>query len=141
MEKPSGPEKPAKKNIRAPVSDRPQVRLRHQMELDDEERFVPRPSKDLTKEKEKFISWLDGSDKLEQNVKRARQNAHYGDYAAEEEEEVDEFALLINEISERQQWLADMEALGQAEPFRSRIDFEIKARIKRLHELEKNRSN
>ncbi|KAI8817567.1 uncharacterized protein EV422DRAFT_218559 [Fimicolochytrium jonesii] len=60
--------------------------------------------------------------------------------APKREEEIDEFDMLMNEISDRKKWLDDMTAMGKAQPHKRQIQSEIALRINMLEKIDKERS-
>lgn len=56
------------------------------------------------------------------------------------QEEIDEFDTVLNEIEERRQFLKDMESLGQGKKYRTIIQTEISQKIKELEVIDKKRT-
>ncbi|KAJ3042107.1 hypothetical protein HDV00_008189 [Rhizophlyctis rosea] len=57
-----------------------------------------------------------------------------------EDEELDEFNMVLQEIQERRQWLDDMMALGRGNKFKDQIRNEIAVRISKLEQLDRERT-
>ncbi|ORX55406.1 hypothetical protein BCR36DRAFT_185567 [Piromyces finnis] len=56
-------------------------------------------------------------------------------------EDIDEINMLINEIKERQEFLNEMNILGQGKKYKGKIQFEINERMARLKQLESKSTN
>ncbi|XP_033370116.1 UPF0193 protein EVG1 isoform X1 [Parus major] len=85
------------------------------------EKFKPQPIRDLEKEKRRLQNILaTGKDEVEDKVKQV--------FIQKKEEEIaapDQFEELMNEIQERREFLAEMEALGQGKKYQGIILTEI----------------
>ncbi|NXN95913.1 EVG1 protein, partial [Rhinopomastus cyanomelas] len=100
------------------------------------EKFRPRATRDLEKEKQRLQNILaTGKDVVERKGKQLL-------VQAEEEEmpEPDRFEELLNEVQERREFLAEMEALGQGKKYRSIILTEISQKIREMEIIDKKRS-
>ena len=62
-----------------------------------------------------------------------------GSANGKEEEEVDRFDEILQEIAERQQFLADMEKLGCRKNYENKILLEISQKIRELELIDKKR--
>ncbi|XP_061220603.1 UPF0193 protein EVG1 isoform X2 [Neopsephotus bourkii] len=85
------------------------------------EKFKPRATRDLEKEKQRLQNILaTGKDVVEHKVKPVVVQTK-----EEESPEPDRFEELVNEIQERKEFLAEMDALGQGKKYRRIILTEI----------------
>uniref|UniRef100_A0A8D2MHN1 EVG1 protein n=1 Tax=Zonotrichia albicollis TaxID=44394 RepID=A0A8D2MHN1_ZONAL len=93
------------------------------------EKFKPQPTRDLEKEKRRLQKILAlGKDEVEDKVEQV--------FVQKKEEEIaepDRFEELMNEIQERREFLAEMEALGQGKKYQGIVLTEIS---QKLHEME-----
>ncbi|XP_071586707.1 UPF0193 protein EVG1 isoform X1 [Heliangelus exortis] len=100
------------------------------------EKFKPRAGRDLEKEKQRLQNILaTGKDVVEDKVKQT--------LVRKKEEEIaepDRFEELVNEIQERREFLAEMEALGQGKKYRSIVLTEISQKIREMEIIDKKRS-
>ncbi|KFO81703.1 UPF0193 protein EVG1, partial [Cuculus canorus] len=100
------------------------------------EKFRPQPTRDLEKEKERLQNILAmGKEVVEHNVKRMPVQRK-----EEEIPERDRFEELVNEVQERKEFLAEMEALGQGKKYRSIVLTEISQKIREMEIIGKMRS-
>ncbi|KFU83583.1 UPF0193 protein EVG1, partial [Chaetura pelagica] len=100
------------------------------------EKFKPWPGRDLEKEKQRLQNILaTGKDVVEDKVKQTLVQTK-----EEETPEPDRFEELVNEIQERREFLAEMEALGQGKKYRSIILNEISQKIREMEIIDKKRS-
>ncbi|NWU97511.1 EVG1 protein, partial [Upupa epops] len=100
------------------------------------EKFRPQARRDLEKEKQRLQNILaTGKDVVEHKVKQLL-------VQTEEKEipEADRFEELLNEIQERREFLAEMEALGQGRKYRSIILTEISQKMREMEIIDKKRS-
>ncbi|XP_042649359.1 UPF0193 protein EVG1 [Tyto alba] len=100
------------------------------------EKFKPRARRDLEKEKQRLQNILaTGKDVVEHKVKRML-------VQTEEEEipEPDRFEELVNEVQERREFLAEMEALGQGKEYRRIVLTEISQKMREMEIIDKKRS-
>ncbi|KAM9388142.1 UPF0193 protein EVG1 [Phaethornis superciliosus] len=118
---------------------RPQLRPAKVCQAGDayaREKFKPRAGRDLEKEKQRLQNILaTGKDVLEDKVKQT--------VVPKKEEEIpepDRFEELVNEIQERREFLAEMEALGQGKKYRSIILTEISQKMREMEIIDKKRS-
>ncbi|XP_064903530.1 UPF0193 protein EVG1 isoform X3 [Columba livia] len=98
------------------------------------EKFRPQATRDLEKEKQRLQNILaTGKDKdvVKQTPVQTK---------AEEIPEPDRFEELLNEVQERKEFLAEMEALGQGKKYRSIILTEISQKTRELEIIDKMRS-
>ncbi|KAM9582060.1 UPF0193 protein EVG1 isoform 3-T3 [Guaruba guarouba] len=100
------------------------------------EKFKPRAMRDLEKEKQRLQNILaTGKDVVEHQVKPVVVQSK-----EEETPEPDRFEELVNEIQERKEFLAEMEALGQGKKYRRIILTEISQKMREMEILDKKRS-
>uniref|UniRef100_A0A8B9FBX2 Chromosome 22 open reading frame 23 n=1 Tax=Amazona collaria TaxID=241587 RepID=A0A8B9FBX2_9PSIT len=100
------------------------------------EKFKPRAMRDLEKEKQRLQNILaTGKDVVEHKVKPV-----VAQTKEEELPEPDRFEELVNEIQERKEFLAEMEALGQGKKYRRIILTEISQKMREMEILDKKRS-
>ncbi|XP_008933444.1 PREDICTED: UPF0193 protein EVG1 [Merops nubicus] len=100
------------------------------------EKFKPQARRDLEKEKQRLQNILaTGKDVVEQEVKQRVVQTE-----EEEAPEPDRFEELVNEIQERREFLAEMEALGQGKRYRSIILTEISQKMREMEIIDKKRS-
>ncbi|NWS68235.1 EVG1 protein, partial [Crotophaga sulcirostris] len=100
------------------------------------EKFRPLPRRDLEKEKERLQNILaTGKDVVEHKVKRTPVQTK-----KEEIPEPDRFEELVNEVQERKEFLAEMEALGQGKKYRSIVLTEISQKMREMEIIDKKRS-
>lgn len=99
------------------------------------DRFRPQATRDLEKEKERLQNiFATGKDKVEKKPEKKPIKVE------EEVAEPDRFEELINEIRDRQRFLADMEALGQGRLYHGIIQTEISQKLREMEVLDKQRS-
>ncbi|KAJ3124604.1 hypothetical protein HK100_011183 [Physocladia obscura] len=55
--------------------------------------------------------------------------------------DIDEFDMVFKEIEDRKQWLDDMIALGRGEVYKKQIQTEIAQRVKRLEEIDREKTS
>ncbi|NWQ81293.1 EVG1 protein, partial [Columbina picui] len=102
------------------------------------EKFRPEATRDLEKEKQRLQNILaTGKDKdvVKHKVKQMPVRTK-----EEEIPEPDRFEELLNEVQERKEFLAEMEALGQGKKYRSIILTEISQKMREMEILDKARS-
>ncbi|XP_053887701.1 UPF0193 protein EVG1 isoform X1 [Malaclemys terrapin pileata] len=100
------------------------------------EKFKPRATRDLEREKQRLQNILaTGKDMVEQKPQQKP-------VRTEEEEiaEPDRFEELMNEIQERKEFLAEMEALGQSKQYRGIVLTEISQKLREMEIIDKKRS-
>ncbi|NXR09025.1 EVG1 protein, partial [Semnornis frantzii] len=100
------------------------------------EKFKPQARRDLEKEKQRLQNILaTGKDVVKCNKRQAR-------FQTKEEEipEPDRFEELVNEVQERREFLAEMEALGQGKKYESIVLTEISQKIREMEIIDKKRS-
>ncbi|NXU79179.1 EVG1 protein, partial [Oreotrochilus melanogaster] len=101
------------------------------------EKFKPRAGRDLEKEKQRLQNILaTGKEVVEED--KVKQTL-----VPKKEEEIaepDRFEELVNEIQERREFLAEMEALGQGKKYRSIVLTEISQKIREMEIIDKKRS-
>ncbi|NXN00651.1 EVG1 protein, partial [Sylvia borin] len=96
------------------------------------EKFKPQPTRDLEKEKRRLQNILaTGKDEVEQVFVRKKE---------EERAEPDRFEELMNEIQERREFLAEMEALGQGKKYQGIVLTEISQKLHEMEIIDKKRS-
>ncbi|NWI64398.1 EVG1 protein, partial [Todus mexicanus] len=99
------------------------------------EKFKPRARRDLEKEKERLQNILaTGKDVVERTVKQTLVQTK-----EEEMPEPDRFEELMNEVQERREFLAEMEALGQGKKYESIILTEISQKMREMEIIDKKR--
>ncbi|XP_068522024.1 UPF0193 protein EVG1 isoform X1 [Anas acuta] len=99
------------------------------------EKFKPQARRDLEREKQRLQNILaTGKDVVEHQVKQALVETK------EEEIEIDRFEELMNEVRERQEFLAEMEALGQGKKYQRIILTEISQKMREMEIIDKKRS-
>ncbi|XP_035195403.1 UPF0193 protein EVG1 isoform X1 [Oxyura jamaicensis] len=100
------------------------------------EKFKPRARRDLEREKQRLQSILaTGKDVVEQQVKQTLVQTK-----EEKITETDRFEELVNEVRERQEFLAEMEALGQGKKYQRIILTEISQKMREMEIIDKKRS-
>ncbi|NXG54130.1 EVG1 protein, partial [Hemiprocne comata] len=100
------------------------------------EKFKPRAGRDLEKEKQRLQNILaTGKDVVEDKVKQMPVQTK-----EEEIPEPDRFEELVNEIQERREFLAEMEALGHGKKYRGIILTEISQKMCEMEIIDKKRS-
>ncbi|NXY76730.1 EVG1 protein, partial [Glareola pratincola] len=100
------------------------------------EKFKPQARRDLEKEKRRLQNILaTGKDVVECNVKQTPVQTK-----EEEIPEPDRFEELVNEVQERKEFLAEMEALGQGKKYQSIILTEISQKMREMEIIDKKRS-
>ncbi|NWZ69774.1 EVG1 protein, partial [Acrocephalus arundinaceus] len=96
------------------------------------EKFKPQPTRDLEKEKRRLQNILaTGKDEVEQAFIWKKE---------EETAKPDRFEELMNEIQERREFLAEMEALGQGKKYQGIILTEISQKLHEMEITDKKRS-
>ncbi|KAM5250795.1 UPF0193 protein EVG1 isoform 2-T4 [Hipposideros larvatus] len=99
------------------------------------EQFKPRPTRDLEKEKQRLQNiFATGKDKKER--KKKPPPVPQEDPAPE----LDRFEELVEEIRERKDFLADMEALGQGRQYRGIILAEISQKLREMEDIDHKRT-
>ncbi|NXN36830.1 EVG1 protein, partial [Rhinoptilus africanus] len=100
------------------------------------EKFKPQARRDLEKEKRRLQNILaTGKDVVECNVKQTPVQTK-----EEEIPEPDRFEELVNEVQERKDFLAEMEALGQGKKYQSIVLTEISQKMREMEIIDKKRS-
>ncbi|NWU47998.1 EVG1 protein, partial [Dromas ardeola] len=100
------------------------------------EKFKPQARRDLEKEKQRLQNILaTGKDVVECNVKQTLVQTK-----EEEIPEPDRFEELVNEVQERKEFLAEMEALGQGKKYQSIVLTEISQKMREMEIIDKKRS-
>ncbi|XP_072196682.1 UPF0193 protein EVG1 [Excalfactoria chinensis] len=100
------------------------------------EKFRPQATRDLEREKQRLQNILaTGKDAVEHRVKQ--RTVHTKE---EETPEPDRFEELVNEVQERREFLAEMEALGQGKEYQRIILTEISQKIREMEIIDKKRS-
>ncbi|KAF7240524.1 UPF0193 protein EVG1 [Varanus komodoensis] len=99
------------------------------------EKFRPQATRDLEKEKERLQNILaTGKDKVEKPRQKMLVKVE------EEVPELDRFDELVNEIQDRQKFLAEMKALGQGKFYQGIILTEISQKLREMEIIDKQRS-
>uniref|UniRef100_A0A8C9EUV0 Chromosome 22 open reading frame 23 n=1 Tax=Pavo cristatus TaxID=9049 RepID=A0A8C9EUV0_PAVCR len=100
------------------------------------EKFRPQARRDLEREKQRLQNILaTGKDVVEHRVKQIQVQTK-----EEETPELDRFEELVNEVRERREFLAEMEALGQGKKYQRIIFTEISQKIQEMEIIDKKRS-
>ncbi|NWW86390.1 EVG1 protein, partial [Rhynochetos jubatus] len=100
------------------------------------EKFKPQARRDLEKEKRRLQNILaTGKDVVEHEVKPMPVQTK-----EEEIPEPDRFEELVNEVRERKEFLAEMEALGQGKKYRRIVLTEISQKMREMEIIDKKRS-
>ncbi|NXI66711.1 EVG1 protein, partial [Anseranas semipalmata] len=100
------------------------------------EKFKPQARRDLEREKQRLQNILaTGKDVVEHHVKQTLVQTK-----EEEIAEVDRFEELVNEVRERREFLAEMEALGQGKKYQRIILTEISQKMREMEIIDKKRS-
>ncbi|KAK6471602.1 UPF0193 protein EVG1-like protein [Huso huso] len=119
------------------VSGKPQLRsaeLCRSGNAYEREKFRPRPIRDQEKEKRRLQNLLATGQDAPENKPQKRSAP------TEPEPERDRFQEVLDEISERQQFLEDMAALGRGRQYEALISTEISQKIRELEIIDKDRS-
>ncbi|NXH84985.1 EVG1 protein, partial [Edolisoma coerulescens] len=100
------------------------------------EKFKPQPTRNLEKEKRRLQNiFATGKDEVEDEVEQV--------LVRKKEEEIAEpnrFEELMNEIQERREFLAEMEALGQGRKYQGIVLTEISQKLHEMEIIDKERS-
>ncbi|NXF02647.1 EVG1 protein, partial [Smithornis capensis] len=100
------------------------------------EKFKPQPTRDLEKEKRRLQNILaTGKDEVEDEVEQVLVQRK-----EQETPEPDRFEELVNEVQERREFLAEMEALGQAKEYQGIVLTEISQKMHEMEIIDKKRS-
>ncbi|XP_043924259.1 UPF0193 protein EVG1 isoform X2 [Protopterus annectens] len=130
---------PVKPSRVVTVSCKPQLRPAEYCRAGDaylREKFKPKPTRDLEKEKQRLQRIL-AMGKDDQEPKAKQQTI---EKQKEDVTETDRFEELTNEIKERQEFLAEMESLGQGKKYRGIIYTEISQKIREMEEIDKKKT-
>ncbi|XP_042324590.1 UPF0193 protein EVG1 [Sceloporus undulatus] len=99
------------------------------------EKFRPQATRDLEKEKERLQNiFAKGKDKIRKKTQKQPVKVE------EDVPELDRFDELVNEIQDRQKFLAEMEALGQGKSYHGIILTEISQKLREMEIIDKQRS-
>ncbi|NWH63529.1 EVG1 protein, partial [Geococcyx californianus] len=141
---PTSSKEPAEPALSPPVRQlsrlpaKPQLRPAKVCQAGDayvREKFRPLPRRDLEREKERLQNILaTGKDVVEHEVKRTPVQTK------EEIPKPDRFEELVNEVQERREFLAEMQALGQGKKYQSIILTEISQKMHEMEIIDKKRS-
>ncbi|KFO87500.1 UPF0193 protein EVG1, partial [Buceros rhinoceros silvestris] len=106
------------------------------------EKFKPQARRDLEKEKRRLQNILaTGKDEMEHEEEhKVKKNQTLVQTKEEEKPEPDRFEELVNEVQERRDFLAEMEALGQGKKYRSVVLTEISQKMREMEIIDKKRS-
>ncbi|NXC43978.1 EVG1 protein, partial [Penelope pileata] len=100
------------------------------------EKFRPQARRDLEREKQRLQNILAMGKDVEEH-----QEKQTSDQTKEEETpELDRFEELVNEVQERREFLAEMEALGQGKKYQTIILTEISQKMREMEIIDKKRS-
>ncbi|XP_059184738.1 UPF0193 protein EVG1 [Centropristis striata] len=100
------------------------------------EKFRPRPTRDLEKEKRRLQNIMETGE--EEPTAASSKNVP-GCRSPDVAEQKDPYQQVLDEIEERRQFLADMSSLGQQQQYFHIINAEISQRMRELRVLEKTR--
>ncbi|KAM6137384.1 UPF0193 protein EVG1 [Pterocles gutturalis] len=121
------------------LSARPHLRPANVCQAGDaytREKFKPQATRDLEKEKQRLQNILvTGKDEVEHKAKQKLLQTK-----EEEIPEPDRFEELVNEVQERREFLAEMEALGQGKKYQRIILTEISQKLCEMEIIDKKRS-
>ncbi|KAM6437426.1 UPF0193 protein EVG1 isoform 1-T1 [Liasis olivaceus] len=99
------------------------------------EKFKPQATRDLEKEKERLQNiFATGKDKVEKKTQNKSVKVE------EIVPERDRFDELVNEIQDRQNFLSEMEALGQSKVYQGIIHTEISQKLQEMEIIDKQRT-
>ncbi|KAM3833145.1 UPF0193 protein EVG1 [Vipera latastei] len=99
------------------------------------EKFKPQAIRDLEKEKERLQNILaTGKDKVEKKTQKKPVKIE------ETVLELDRFDELVNEIQDRQNFLSEMEALGQSKAYQGIIQTEISQKLREMEMIDQQRT-
>ena len=98
--------------------------------------YVPKVFKSRDLEKKKLFAAMSGQEYTDEQLSTKKSTKRASEYI----EPGDEFAELLAEIQERQEWLQDMMEMGAGQTYRTRITTEIQQRIRRLEQIDSERS-
>ncbi|NXJ80212.1 EVG1 protein, partial [Trogon melanurus] len=136
---PAAPASPPPVCQRSRLSAKPHLRPAQVCQAGDaytREKFKPRARRDLEKEKQRLQNILaTGKDVVEHKVKQVLVRTK-----EEEIPEPDRFEELVNEVRERREFLAEMEALGQGKKYQRIILTEISQKMREMEIIDKKRS-
>ncbi|XP_053577219.1 UPF0193 protein EVG1 [Bombina bombina] len=97
------------------------------------EKFQPRPTRDLNKEKHRLQNLMATGKDLPEPSRAPPQTQE------PKEEEEDRFDELVAEIQERREFLEDMEALGRGKEYQNIIRTEISQKLREMEVIDKMR--
>ncbi|KAH0616900.1 hypothetical protein JD844_028357 [Phrynosoma platyrhinos] len=99
------------------------------------EKFRPQATRDLEKEKERLQNiFATGKDKIRKKPQKQPVKVE------EDVPEPDRFDELVNEVEDRQKFLAEMEALGKGKSYHGIILTEISQKLREMEIIDKQRS-
>ncbi|KAJ3115406.1 hypothetical protein HDU96_000711 [Phlyctochytrium bullatum] len=104
------------------------------------EHFRPKATKNLAEEKKRLQWLMESNGSTEEAGNDEEMGASKASGKEGDGEDLDEFKMVFQEIQERRQWLDDMIALGHGEQYKRQIQQEIALRLKRLEDIDKERS-
>ncbi|XP_074083002.1 UPF0193 protein EVG1 isoform X2 [Macrotis lagotis] len=143
---PASGQKPAPKRVNhfclPPIlSSRPHLRPAEVCQASEaytRDQFRPKPGRDLEKEKERLQDiFANGKDATE---KRKKKQAAQPAEPPPSDPEPDRFEELVKEVQERQEFLAEMQALGQGKQYRGIILTEISQKLREMEEIDQRRN-
>ncbi|XP_030206485.1 UPF0193 protein EVG1 isoform X1 [Gadus morhua] len=139
-----GPQQPEQKVMGTPQRDYVPSRRRSEQTCRSgdsyrRDAFRPRPTRDLEKEKSRLQSIL-ATGKDETKPKPSRSEAQSPETMEKDGFQEAPSSVVVDEIEERRQFLADMTALGQEKLYRNLINTEIAQKIRELELMDKTRS-
>ncbi|KAJ8927848.1 hypothetical protein NQ314_019650 [Rhamnusium bicolor] len=97
----------------------------------ERDKFHPQPRVDREREKEKLQNKM----AFNKDIKVSKAKIFKTDKKEEPEKEVNRFDQLLQEIREREEWLNEMEALGQGERYRPIIEQQIQSKVREMETL------
>ncbi|XP_069824990.1 UPF0193 protein EVG1 isoform X2 [Dendropsophus ebraccatus] len=128
--------RPAKASI---TKTRPSLRPAERCRAGDaytRERFQPKATKDLNKEKNRLQNLMATGKELPDVTQVSAPQTEKDDW-----EERDRFDELVAEIQERWDFLAEMEALGRGKQYYNMINTEISQKLREMEIIDKQRSS
>ncbi|XP_043821483.1 UPF0193 protein EVG1 isoform X2 [Dromiciops gliroides] len=143
---PTSSQKPTPKrvnNVCLPpiLASRPQLRPAEVCQASEaytREQFRPKPCRDAEKEKERLQDiFANGKDVTE---KRKKKPSVRQAEPPPSDPEPDRFEELVKEVRERQEFLAEMQALGQGKQYQGIILTEISQKLREMEEIDQKRN-
>ncbi|XP_072512166.1 UPF0193 protein EVG1 isoform X8 [Notamacropus eugenii] len=102
------------------------------------DQFKPRPCRDIEKEKERLQNiFANGKEGIEK--KKKKPSVRQAELLPSDPEP-DRFEELVKEVHERQEFLAEMEALGRGKQYRGIILTEISQKLREMEDIDQKRN-